>query len=90
MGREVQCDSGYRVKYFGFCIGKNSDNLLKGVSYYRRGMRIGNVDVNVIPKKIEENCWGYIEVDKEWETKLAEIEDVIHYGVKKGKKNTFS
>jgi len=88
MGREVQCDSGYRVKHFGFCIGKNSDNLLKGVSYYRRGMRIGNVDVNVIPKKIEENCWGYIEVDKEWETKLAEIEDVIHYGVKKGKKNT--
>lgn len=80
---------GYRVKKFGFFIEKkNSNNKWQGISYYRRGMKIGRVDLNDIPAGIKDRFWGYIEVDKEWEEHLAEIEDAVHYGVKAGKKHT--
>lgn len=79
---------GYRVKKFGFFINKKGENLWHGVSYYRRGMKIGTVDVSDIPSAIKDRFWGYIEVDKEWEEGLADIEDAVHYGVKSGKKHT--
>ncbi len=78
---------GYRVKKFGFFINKKGENKWKGISYYRRGMKIGNIDVD-LPNSISDRCWGYIEVDKEWEDLLSEIEDPIHYGVNPGKKHT--
>ncbi|MGE9965707.1 hypothetical protein ACQRAW_12925 [Fusicatenibacter saccharivorans] len=79
---------GYRVKKFGFFINKKGENKWKGVSYYRRGMKIGSVDIADIPSSIKDRFWGYIEVDKEWEERLADIEDAVHYGVKSGGKHT--
>jgi hypothetical protein len=81
-------DEGYRVKHFGLYISKNGDNEWHGISYYRMGMKIGTVDVDDMPPRIKDKYWGYIEVDKEWEERLADIEDTIHYGVTKGKKRT--
>ena len=85
---EVYAD-GYRVKKFGFFIDKKgTESGWHGVSYYRMGMKIGTVDLNDIPSSIRDRFWGYIEVDKEWEEMLADIEDAVHYGVKSGKKHT--
>lgn len=79
---------GYRVKHFGLYVSKKGDNEWHGISYYRMGMKIGSVDVDDIPPSIRDKYWGYIEVDKEWEERLADIEDTIHYGVAKNKKRT--
>ena len=79
---------GYRVKRFGFYINKKNDFPWHGISYYRRGMKIGTVDIADIPNSIKDRFWGYIEVDKEWEERLSEIEDAVHYGVKSGGKHT--
>ncbi len=81
---------GYRVKHLGFYIAKDTSCPFKGFSYYRKGMKIGEVDISEakIPDKIADRFWGYIEVEDSWETELAEIEDSIHYGIKKGKKRS--
>lgn len=79
---------GYKVKHFGLYVFENGDNIWSGVSYYRKGMKIGEIDLKDIPAKIDGNFWGYIEVDEEWETYLSEIEDKVHFGVSKGKKIT--
>ena len=50
-------------------------------------MKIGQVDLKDIPTKIDGKFWGYIEVDDTWEAALSEIEDKVHFGVSKGKKN---
>lgn len=79
---------GYRVKHFGFFISKDDSCPFKGFSYYRKGMKIGEVDIKEakIPEKLSNRYWGYIEVDEKWENELASIEDNIHYGINKGKK----
>lgn len=79
---------GYRAKKLGFFINKKGENKWRCVSYYRRGMKIGFVDIADIPSSIKDRFWGYIEVDKEWEERLADIEDAVHYGVKSGGKHT--
>ena len=79
---------GYRVKKFGFFISKNKGDSWKGISYYRMGMKIGKIDLADIPASIKDRFWGYIEVDREWEERLADIEDAVHYGVKSGGKHT--
>lgn len=78
----------HRVKNFGFYIFEDGNAPWTGISYYRKGMKIGDVDIKDIPKKIENKFWGYIEVDKEWELDLSNIEDKVHFGVSKGKKQT--
>ena len=79
---------GYRVKKFGLFISKNKGDSWKGISYYRMGMKIGKIDIVDIPPAVKDRYWGYIEVDKEWEERLADIEDAVHYGVKNGGKHT--
>ena len=81
--------TGHKVKHFGLYVFENGSNVWSGISYYRKGMKIGKVDINSadIPKKIEGKYWGYIEVDELWEDELAEIEDKVHFGVSKGKKS---
>ena len=81
---------GYRVKHFGLYVFENGDNIWNGISYYRKGMKIGDVDIKDIPKKVEGKFWGYIEVDEPWEDALSDIEDKVHFGVSKGKRNTAS
>ncbi len=77
---------GYKVKHFGLYVFENGNNRWNGISYYRKGMKIGEVDIKEIPKKIEGKFWGYIEVDGSWEDGLSDIEDKVHFGVSKGKR----
>lgn len=79
-------NENYTVKHFGFYISENS--TWHKFSYYRKGMKIGDIEINDIPKELEGKYWGYIEVDKKWEEELADIEDNIHFGVSRGKRNT--
>lgn len=78
----------YRVKNFGVYVFEKGHNRWSGFSYYRKGMKIGEIELKDIPDKIKGNFWGYIEVDELWEDALAEIEDKVHFGVSKGKKHT--
>ena len=79
---------GYRVKHFGFYVFDKDENIWQGISYYRKGMKIGEVDLKDIPDKIRNKFWGYIEVDEEWEEGLSDIEDRVHFGVSKGSKKS--
>ncbi len=79
---------GYKVKHFGLYVFDNGDSKWQGISYYRKGMKIGEIDIKDIPKKLNGKFWGYIEVDGSWEDDLSDIEDKVHFGVSKGKKNT--
>lgn len=76
----------YKVKHFGLYVFEHGKNLWSGISYYRKGMKIGEIDMKEIPEKLQGKYWGYVEVDEEWEYELADIEDKIHFGVSKGKK----
>lgn len=78
---------GHKVKHFGLYVFENGDNRWSGISYYRKGMKIGEIDIKDVPKKVEGKFWGYIEVDEQWEDDLSDIEDKVHFGVSKGKKN---
>lgn len=78
----------YKVKHFGFYVFQNGDTQWSGLSYYRKGMKIGEIELNDIPEKVKGKFWGYIEVDEAWETELADIEDKVHFGVSKGKRKT--
>lgn len=80
--------SNYRVKHFGFYVFQNGGNVWDTVSYYRRGMKIGEIELKDIPEKLKGKFWGYIEVDEAWELELADIEDKVHFGVSKGKRKT--
>lgn len=78
----------YKVKHFGLYVFEDGNNVWEGLSYYRKGMKIGEIDLKDIPEKLKGKFWGYIEVDEAWEEDLADIEDKVHFGVSKGKKNT--
>ena len=80
--------AGHKVKHFGFYVFDDGGNRWKGISYYRKGMKIGDIDLKDIPSKIDGKYWGYIEVDEQWEDDLSDIEDKVHFGVSRGKKNT--
>ncbi len=83
-----QYQTNYRVKNFGAYVFEKGKNRWSGFSYYRKGMKIGEIELKDIPEKVSGSFWGYIEVDEPWETALAEIEDKVHFGVSKGKKHT--
>lgn len=78
--------SNYKVKHFGLYVFDKGGNIWGGISYYRKGMKIGDIELKDIPDKIKGKYWGYVEVDEAWEDDLSEIEDKVHFGVSKGKK----
>lgn len=82
--------AGHKVKHFGLYVFEDGSNRWSGISYYRKGMKIGDIDIKDSPKKIEGKFWGYIEVDELWEDELSDIEDKVHFGVSKGKKKTIT
>lgn len=82
--------TGHKVKHFGLYVFEDGSNIWSGISYYRKGMKIGEIDIKDIPKKVEGKFWGYIEVDELWEDELSDIEDKVHFGVSKGKKKTIT
>ena len=79
---------GYRVKKMGIYLFEGGDNIWSGISYYRKGMKIGEIELDDIPEKARGKFWGYVEVDEQWEDELASIEDKVHFGVSKGKKRS--
>ena len=79
---------GYKIKHFGLYVFEDGGNIWSGLSYYRKGMKIGEIDIKDIPKDVEGKFWGYVEVDELWEDELSDIEDKVHFGVSKGKKHT--
>lgn len=81
---------GYKVKHFGLYVFENGGNIWSGLSYYRKGMKIGEIDIKDVPKDIEGKFWGYVEVDGLWEDELSDIEDKVHFGVSRGKKKTIT
>lgn len=83
-----QYASNYRVKHFGLYVFQQGGNIWDAISYYRRGMKIGEIELKDIPEKLKGKFWGYIEVDEAWELELADIEDKVHFGVSKGKRKT--
>ena len=85
-----QYSVGYKVKHFGLYVFEDGSNRWSGISYYRKGMKIGHIDIKDIPKKVEGKFWGYVEVDEPWEEALSEIEDSVHFGISKGKKNSIA
>lgn len=82
--------TGHKVKHFGLYVFEDGSNRWSGISYYRKGMKIGDIDIKDVPKKIDGIFWGYIEVDELWEDELSDIEDKVHFGVSKGKKKTIT
>ena len=44
---------GYKVKHFGLYIFDDGGNRWNGISYYRKGMKIGEIDIKDIPKKLK-------------------------------------
>lgn len=79
--------SYYKVKHFGLYVFEDGTNCWDGIAYYRKGMKIGEIEIKDIPDKVNGRFWGYVEVDEAWEDDLSEIEDKVHFGVSKGKKN---
>lgn len=79
---------GYRVKKLGIYLFEDGDNFWNGISYYRKGMKIGEIELDDVPEKVRGKFWGYVEVDEQWEEELASIEDKVHFGVSKGKKRS--
>lgn len=82
--------AGHKVKHFGLYVFEDGTNRWSGISYYRKGMKIGEIDIKDVPKKVEGKYWGYIEVDELWEDELSDIEDKVHFGVSKGKKKNIT
>ena len=80
--------TGYRVKNLGIYLFEDGNNRWQGISYYRKGMKIGEIELDDIPEKVRNKFWGYVEVDEQWEDELATIEDSIHFGVSKTKKRS--
>lgn len=86
----ISYENGYTIKHFGFFINEKQDVKFPGISYYRKGMRIGEIEQEQfnIPDRLQGKWWGYVEVDEKWENELASIEDRVHNGISKGKKRT--
>lgn len=81
----IETDYG-RVRKVGFFVTNKLDDDLSGFYYYRKGMKIGKIILDNVPKAIEKRYYGYIEVDGKWENDLAEIEEGTHYDVNTTKK----
>lgn len=64
------------------------DEDLLGVFFYRKDMKIGEIDLE-IPNKIQKKYFGFIEVDNNWENELTDNENLEHYGVKNKSKKCY-
>lgn len=53
---------------------------LRGVAVHRKGMKVGDVRLSVVPKEIEDRFFGYVELDTEYEELISGLENTTHYG----------
>lgn len=78
---------GRIIKHYVLNVSKDENIPWHGIAYFRVGMRIQKVALDKsleqqIPAKIRDKVWGYVEVDRSWEDELAELEDIVHYGLR--------
>ncbi len=78
----------YTVKRIGLFIVRQCEVDESGFYFYRRGMRIGKINIQSVPKKLNNDFIGYIEIDETWESELSNIEGTAHYDVTHGGKHT--
>ena len=78
----------YIVKKIGLTIVKKCSVNEAGFYFYRKGMKIGEINIQSNIANLKHDYIGYIEVDKEWEDELAVIENITHYDVESNKKMT--
>ena len=79
---------GLCTKRYGLFICKELDPQLRGFYFYRRGMKIGKIEMQDVPKEIEDRFYGFIELQSDYEDELANIESGTHYDVDGTKKNS--
>ena len=71
----------YKIKRICFLkVEKTIDNHLQGLFVQRKGMKIGNVELRFIPEELKGKIIGYIQLDKKYENKIEEAENLEHYG----------
>src|SRR6266566_7977582 len=76
-------DSKFRIKHLHFLLPPGGQSLplpLLGVSVYRRGMKIGPLQLSDIPPEINERFFGYVQLMPDFENLVAEAENTTHYG----------
>lgn len=83
----VPISAGRRYKKFGFYISDDIPEELAGFYYYRRGMKVGQVNLDAYEKDINSRYYGFIELEPEWEDQLALIENSTHYDAQRWFKN---
>jgi len=80
-------DLNLRTKKVGFFLCKKLDERLRGFFFYRRGMKIGQINLSdVLPKNLQDKYFGYIEVQPDWENELVALENITHYDIQSTKK----
>lgn len=79
---EVDIGSGsLNVKHLHLFLAPHDlEERLQGVSIYRRGMKVGTVDLFNVPEKVASRFFGYVELTEPSEDLLAAAEDLCHYG----------
>lgn len=77
----TEVEEGYRFTKFGFFIKEEIPEDLQGFYFYRRGMKIGKIDISKWDILIKKPYFGFIELDDRWEEELAETENATHYDV---------
>lgn len=76
-GQELQ------IKHLHFLLPPAGHTLrqeLLGINVYRRGMKIGLLQLSGIPDEISDRFFGYIQLMPDFEDLLAEAENTVHYG----------
>lgn len=79
---------GLCTKKYGLFVCKELDTQLRGFYFYRRGMKIGKIELQDIPKEIEDKFYGFIELQSDYENELSNIESGTHYDIDGTKKNS--
>ena len=76
----------YRSKKIGFFIKDDIPQNLIGFYFYRRGMKIGKIELSEYEAQFGKPYFGFIELEGDWEDQLAQYENATHYDVRgKGK-----
>ncbi len=75
----VTMGENHRYKKMGFYISDNLPDDLTGFYYYRRGMKIGKINIDEFVRDIDSKYYGFIELEPSWENELGLIENSTHY-----------
>ncbi|MCJ7816520.1 MAG: hypothetical protein MUP55_01560 [Candidatus Aenigmarchaeota archaeon] len=72
----------FKIKKLHITYNKSGiDEIFRGISVQRGGMKITSLETKFLPKNIEENIYGYITVDEDCETEIRKAENNEHYQI---------